>query len=93
MSQTRQIRRPALKLVPTTPGDEPNKASRIVHDARGTAVWVGEPPALDDVSALTLVLEPNAPRATEGDPYNRPAGAFGPRAATPLRDSPFKRRR
>jgi hypothetical protein len=93
MSQTRQIRRPALKLVPPTPPAEASKSSPIVHDARGTAVWVGEPSALDNLPALTLVAEPSATRAIDGDPYTRPASGFGSRAATPLTASPAKRRR
>lgn len=93
MSQTRQIRRPALKLVPPTSPAETRKSSHIVHDARGTAVWVGEPSALDNLPALTLVVEPSATRAIDGDPYNRPVSGFGSRAATPLKDSPAKRRR
>jgi len=95
MSQTRQIRRPALKLVPpTTPAEPgPSKSSHIVHDARGTAVWVGEPAALDDLPALTLAVEPSTTRAIDGDPYNRPASGFGSRAATPLKAAPAKRRR
>jgi hypothetical protein len=95
MSQTRQIRRAALKLVPpTTPAEpRPSKSSHIAHDARGTAVWVGEPAALDNLSALTLAVEPSATRALDGDPYNRPASGFGSRAATPFKASPAKRRR
>ena len=93
MSQTRQIRRPALKLVPPTSPAEASKSSHVVHDARGTAVWVGEPSALDNLPALSLVVEPSAARAIEGDPYNRPASRFGPRAATPLKASPAKPRR
>ena len=93
MSQTRSIRRPALKLVPPTPPAEPSKSSHIVHDARGTAVWVGETSALDNLSALTLALEPSATPALDGDPYNRPAGGLGARAATPFKASPAKRRR
>jgi hypothetical protein len=93
MSQTRQIRRPALKLVPTNTPAEANQSNRIMHDARGTAVWVGESSALDDLSALTLAGDPSAPRAIEGDPYNRPASAFGSRAAPSHKTSPIKRRR
>jgi len=93
MSQTRQIRRPALKLVPPTRPAEASQSNHIVHDARGTAVWVGEPSALDNLSALTLVVESSATRAIDGDPYNRPASAFGSRAATPLKAPPVKRRR
>lgn len=89
MSQTRQIRKPALKLVTAAPTEANKSSSSIMHDARGTAVWVGEPSALDDLSALTLLLEPTAPPPIDGDPYNRPASAFGSRPAT----SAFKRRR
>jgi hypothetical protein len=93
MSQTRQIRRPALKLVPATTAADASKSKHIMHDARGTAVWVGEPSALEDLSALTLAVEPSATPASDGDPYNRSASAFGSQAATPLKASPVKRRR
>ena len=96
MSQTRQIRRPALKLVPQTTlaqPAQPSTSSHIVHDARGTAVWVGEASALENLSALTLAVEPSATPRLDGDPYNRPASRFGGRSATPLKASPAKRRR
>lgn len=86
------MRRPALKLVPTPTAAEANK-SAVRHDARGTAVWVGEPSALDDLSALTLVVEPSATRAIDGDPYNRPAGGLAAQATPRLKASLLKRRR
>jgi hypothetical protein len=86
------MRRPALKLVPTIAEAEANK-SAVRHDALGTAVWVGEPSALDDLSALTLVVEPSPARAIDGDPYNRPASSFGAQTTPRLKASSLKRRR
>jgi hypothetical protein len=93
MSQTRRLRKPDLKLVTTAAVTESNKDSRIMHDARGTAVWVGESVAFEELSSLTLAAEPSATRALDGDPYNRPASALGSRAAAPLKASQVKRRR
>ena len=93
MAQTRQLRKPDLKLVPTAAVAESNRDSRIMHDSRGTAVWVGESAALEELSSLTLAAEPSATRALDGDPYNRPASALGSRAAAPLKASQPKRRR
>lgn len=91
MSQTRQIRRPALKLVSTAVDADANKDSRITHDARGTAVWLGEPAALD-LSSLALAVESPVSPGIEGDPYNRPATAFG-RPTPASKASSVKRRR
>ena len=93
MSQTRRIRKPALKLVPTAEAVENNQASRIMHDSRGTAVWVGGSAAIEDLSSLSLMAEPSATPVTEGDPYNRPAVAYGSRSAPSFKGSTGKRRR
>jgi hypothetical protein len=94
MSQTQRIRRPALKLVPTAAPTEAKHNNCIVHDARGTAVWVGEPSALQDLSSLALAVEPSSARVIEGDPYNRPARGVGSAIApSSLKTSSAKRRR
>jgi hypothetical protein len=66
-------RGPALRLVSSAPAATRQPTpSRVVHDARGNAVWMGEPISLDGTASLSLALDPAA--SLEGaDPYNRPA--------------------
>ncbi len=79
-------RSPALRLVGAAAeaASEPSPR-RIEHDARGNAIWVGEPATLEDSSSLTLVADSAPASCSNGDPYNQPARAAGSRAPTKKR--------
>lgn len=60
-----------LKLIHARPEPQSGPSlGKVVHDARGTAIWAGE---LPPDAADGLVLLENAEAAPNCDPYNRGA--------------------
>lgn len=69
------IRRPVLKIVePSSSAPAEPGARRVLHDARGNAIW-SAPISLEDTGDLVLEPEAGSQPAgeTKDDPYNRGA--------------------